>query len=106
MAALKTEVLHPEYGCSPLVRYHGIPKRFVAGEVVLDDAADACAAGVKVVLEGEGVRAETTSDVFGQFEFEGLARNAAYRITVSHDGYVPQRSTSRRRPTSTSVRSS
>ncbi len=92
VAALKTEALHPEYGCSPLVRYHGIPKRFVAGEVVLDDAADACAAGIKVVLEGEGVRAETTSDVFGQFEFEGLARNAAYRITVSHDGYVPQRS--------------
>ena len=90
LAALETEALHPEYGCSPLVRYHGIPKRFVAGEVVLDDAADACAEGVKVVLEGEGVRDETTSDVFGQFEFEGLAQKAAYRVSVEHPGYAPR----------------
>jgi Fe-S-cluster-containing dehydrogenase component len=89
-AALETEALHPEYGTSPLVLYHGIPKRFVAGEVVLDDAADACAAGVKVVLEGEGVRAETRSDAFGQFEFEGLAQKASYRISVEHPGYVSQ----------------
>lgn len=90
LAALETEVLHPEYRCSPLVRYHGIPKRFVAGEVVLDDAADACAEGVKVVLEGEGVRDETTSDVFGQFEFEGLAQKASYRVSVEHPGYAPR----------------
>jgi Fe-S-cluster-containing dehydrogenase component len=89
VAALETEVLHPEYGCSPLLVYHGIPRRFVAGEVVLDDADDACAKGVEVALEGEGVRAETTSDVFGQFEFEGLAKNAAYHITITHPGYAP-----------------
>ena len=90
VAALETEALHPEHGCSPLVRYHGIPRRFVAGEVVLDDAADACAAGVKVVLEGEGVRAETVSDAFGQFDFEGLGPKASYRISVEHPGYVTQ----------------
>jgi len=88
VAALETEVLHPEYGCSPLVRYHGIPRRFVAGEVVLDDVADVCARGVKVVLEGEGVRDETTSDVFGQFEFEGLVHRGSYTISVEHPGYV------------------
>lgn len=90
VAALDTEALHPEFGCSPLVRYRGIPKRFVAGEVVLADAADACAQGVKVVLEGEGVRRETSSGTFGDFEFEGLASNVAYRITVSHAGYAPR----------------
>jgi Fe-S-cluster-containing dehydrogenase component len=90
VAALETEVLHPEYGCSPLVRYNGIPRRFVAGEVVLDDAADVCAAGVKILLEGEGVHGETTSDVFGQFEFEGLAHRGSYTISVEHPGYVPQ----------------
>ena len=71
VAALETEALHPEFGCSPLVRYHGVPKRFVAGEVVLDDADDVCAAGVKVVLEGDGVRAETTSDAFGAVRVRG-----------------------------------
>ena len=89
VAALATEVLHPEYGCSPLVLYHGIPKRFVAGEVLLGDADDVCAKGVRVSLDGEGVRAETTSDVFGLFEFEGLAQSAVYRITVTHPGYGP-----------------
>lgn len=89
VAALETEVLHPEYECAPLVLYHGVPKRFVAGEVVLD-GADACARGVKVVLEGAGVRAETASDVFGLFEFEGLAKNAAYRVTVAHEGFRTQ----------------
>jgi Fe-S-cluster-containing dehydrogenase component len=90
VATLETEVLHPEYGCSPLVRYNGIPGRFVAGEVVLDDAADVCACGIKVVLEGEGVRDETISDVFGQFEFEGLVHRGTYTISVGHAGYVPQ----------------
>ncbi len=89
-SALETEQLHPEYGCSPLVLYHGIPKRFVAGEVVLDDADDACAAGVQVALEGDGLRAVTRSDAFGQFEFEGLAQKASYRISVDHPGYVSQ----------------
>jgi len=88
--ALETEQLHPEYGCAPLVLYHGIPKRFVAGEVVLDDAGDACAAGVRVALEGDGARFETTSDAFGQFEFEGLAQKARYRVSVEHPGYVSQ----------------
>jgi Fe-S-cluster-containing dehydrogenase component len=90
-AALETEALHPEYGCSPRVLYYGIPKRFVAGDVVLEDAADACAAGVTVALEGEGVRVETTSDVFGQFQFEGLERNGTYTLTLTRDGYATRR---------------
>jgi Fe-S-cluster-containing dehydrogenase component len=90
VAALETEALHPEYETRPLIRYFGLPRRFVAGEVVLDDADDACAQGVTVVLEGEGVRAETASDAFGQFEFEGLAPRGSYHITVRHPGYASQ----------------
>jgi Fe-S-cluster-containing dehydrogenase component len=86
--ALATEVLHPEYATSPLVTYVGLPKRMIAGEVVLEGADDACAAGVTVTLEGEGTRRETASSAFGDFAFEGLAKNAAYRVTVAHEGYV------------------
>jgi Fe-S-cluster-containing dehydrogenase component len=89
-AELGTEVLHPEYEAKPLIRYFGLPTRFVAGEVVLDDADDACAEGVKVVLEGEGVRRETASDAFGEFEFEGLAQRGCYRVLVQHPGYAAQ----------------
>jgi Fe-S-cluster-containing dehydrogenase component len=89
-AELETEALHPEYETRPLVRYYGLPRRFVAGEVVLDDADDACAAGVELLLEGEGLRAATVSDAFGQFAFDGLAAHRSYRISVSHPGYAPR----------------
>jgi Fe-S-cluster-containing dehydrogenase component len=89
-ATLPIEAFHPEFETAPLVRYVGIPKRLVTGEVVLEGKEDACAEGVRVTLEGEGARLETASGTFGDFEFEGLAKNAAYRITVSHAGYAPQ----------------
>jgi Fe-S-cluster-containing dehydrogenase component len=88
-AALPTEVLHPEYSTSPRVLYVGLPKRMVAGEVVLA-GKDSCAAGVKVRLEGEGVLLETASDAFGEFEFQGLRKGGRYRITVDHEGYQPR----------------
>lgn len=88
-AALPTEALHAEYDTAPLVRYVGIPRRFVAGEVVLA-GTDACTEGVRVALEGEEMRMETVSDAFGEFEFEGLANGGTYRVTVAHDGYAPR----------------
>jgi Fe-S-cluster-containing dehydrogenase component len=89
-ASLPVEAYHPEYETAPLVRYVGLPKRMVTGEVVLEGADDVCAQGVKVALEGDGVRLETRSTVFGDFEFDGLAADRAYRVTVAHDGYAPR----------------
>lgn len=89
-ASRKIEAFHPEYGTNPTVRYIDLPKRFVAGEVVLKDKQQECARGVRVVLEGEGLRLETETDAFGDFEFDGLARNASYRVAVEHGGYSPQ----------------
>lgn len=86
-AQLKTETLHPEFQAAPTVQYVGIPKRFVAGEVVLEDKQGECAQGVSVTLEGDGAKMQTATDVFGDFEFEGLDKNTAYRITVSQAGY-------------------
>ena len=89
-ASLPVEAYHPEYETAPLVRYVGIPKRMVTGEIVLEGAGDVCAHGVKVTLEGDGVRLETRSTVFGDFELDGLAAGRAFRLTVTHDGYAPR----------------
>jgi len=87
-AALKPEVYHPEYGLKPLVKYIGIPKRFVAGEVVRRDDPGECAEGVKVTLEGGGLTLETRTDSYGDFEFDGLEKNTDYRVGVELDGYA------------------
>lgn len=83
------EAFHPEFGTRPLVCYHGLPGRMVAGEVVLD-GADACAEGVKVTLEGGGEKCETATGIFGDFAFEKLPQGVAYQVTVAHEGYAPR----------------
>jgi Fe-S-cluster-containing dehydrogenase component len=88
VAAADTEVFHPEYNTNPLVTYSGIPKRFITGEVVLKDKMDECAQGVKIVLEGNGQKLETASDVYGDFEFEGLPKNCTYQVTIEAKGYA------------------
>jgi Fe-S-cluster-containing dehydrogenase component len=87
-AEAKTEALHPEYRTQPLVNYIGLPKRFVAGEVVLKDKPDECAQGVAVTLSGGGVTLETQTDIYGDFEFEGLEKNQNYRVSVAAEGYA------------------
>jgi Fe-S-cluster-containing dehydrogenase component len=87
-ATLKTETLHPEYDASPTVKYVGIPKRFIVGEVVRRDMPGECAEGVAVTLKGDGFSLETRSDSYGDFEFDGLERNTDYRVCVDHKGYA------------------
>lgn len=87
-ATLPIEDLHPEYATKPLIKYVGIPKRFVAGEVVFQDKAGDCASGVQVRLAGGGLELSTTTDLFGDFEFEGLAKNECYKLTLTAAGYT------------------
>jgi Fe-S-cluster-containing dehydrogenase component len=83
----RAEPLHPEYGTSPLVEYCGLPKRFIAGEIVLADDAEQPAHGVTVTLRhGKEVSALTT-DRFGDFEFDGLPPDREYALSISHPGY-------------------
>ena len=89
LAAGAVEVPHPEYRLNEKVRYIGLPKNFVAGAVVFADT-DQCGAGAAVTLEGDGMKVTTTADAFGDFEFEGLPDNVAYKVTVSAPGYKPQ----------------
>jgi hypothetical protein len=85
-----TEEMRPEFNADPLVKYVGLPKRFVAGEVVFQDNQGECAQGVIVSLSGDGVDLETKTDLFGDFEFEGLARNEIYRMRIDAQGYITQ----------------
>ncbi len=87
-AALSPEVYHPEYGTSPTVKYFGLPKKFVVGEVVRRDFPGECAEGVKITLEGGGQTIESRSDSYGDFEFEGLEKNTDYRVGIDLDGYA------------------
>jgi Fe-S-cluster-containing dehydrogenase component len=82
------EEMRPEFRTEPLVKYIGLPKRFVAGEVVLADNTGECAQGVMVSITGDGVDMETQTDLFGDFEFEGLEQNKTYCISFQTDGYA------------------
>jgi len=84
----KLEVLHSEYGLMPNVKYIGIPRRFVAGEVVFRDKKDECAVGVKVTLSSKGKADKVTkTDNYGDFEFEGLDVDKDYTVLIEHSGY-------------------
>lgn len=87
-AALEFEDFHPEYGTEPSVKYTGLPKRFITGEVVFKDKQGECAQGVNITLESDGVKLETTTDTFGDFEFEGLEKNRSFRLFVNQSGYA------------------
>jgi Fe-S-cluster-containing dehydrogenase component len=84
----KLEVLHPEYGLITNVKYIGIPKRFIAGEVVFRDKKDECAVGVKVTLSSKGKAEKVTkTDNYGEFEFEGLEADKDYTVAIEHNGH-------------------
>jgi Fe-S-cluster-containing dehydrogenase component len=84
----KVELLHPEYGKKEKVSYIGLPKRFIAGAVVLGDT-DECGEGAKITLQGKGEKNTLKADNYGDFEFEGLSEDKVYRVTVEEAGYKP-----------------
>ena len=88
--AIKAAVAkHPEYKLGEKVKYIGLPKNFVAGSVVFGDK-DECAKGVTVTLTGEDSTKTIETDAFGDFEFEGLPDDKAYKVTVAAPGYRTQ----------------
>jgi Fe-S-cluster-containing dehydrogenase component len=88
----RLEVLHPEYGLTPNVQYIGIPKRFIAGEVVFRDRKDECAVGAKVTLSGKGNADRVTkTDNYGEFEFEELDADKDYTVSIEHSGYAAKK---------------
>jgi Fe-S-cluster-containing dehydrogenase component len=81
-----TEIMHPEYGLKEKVAYINLPKKFVAGTVIYGDI-DEVATGIEVVLSGETGNITTTTNGFGDFEFDRLPDNTTYTVRVAVPGY-------------------
>jgi Fe-S-cluster-containing dehydrogenase component len=88
----KLEVLHPEYELKPSVQYIGLPKRFIAGEVIFKDKKGECAEGVTVTLKSKGKEDKVIkTDNYGDFEFEGLEADREYTVLLEHQGYTAKK---------------
>ncbi|GAF75813.1 unnamed protein product, partial [marine sediment metagenome] len=85
-----TGEFHPEYGLKPNVRYMDLPKRFIAGEILLKDRQDQCVEGVNVILKDGTKEQVCNTDGFGDFEFDGLDSNKSYSIVIEYKGYRPR----------------
>ena len=88
LASGRTEVLNPEHKAKPRVYYMDLPKLFIAGSVVYGDV-DECAEGVMVTLidKSTGKSAETSTNNFGDFEFDGLGAGK-YSVKFECKGYA------------------
>ena len=89
-AAENLEELHPEYGLKPKVKYIGLPKRFIAGSVVLGDKNDEWAENVDVTLTNNTDMRTVKTDSYGDFEFEGLKPDQEYSLKIEYQGYAPE----------------
>jgi Fe-S-cluster-containing dehydrogenase component len=91
------EVLHPEYQTRPRVYYKNLDrffKAFVGGTLAGDiGGVTECVAGARVLLQHDGrTLAETRSDAYGDFKFQGLEENSgAYRIEVADERFDAKR---------------
>jgi Fe-S-cluster-containing dehydrogenase component len=91
------EVLNPEFGTRPRVHYrnlHRVRSAFVGGTVAGAVAGVAeCIAGARVTLRKDAaVVHRTVTDTFGDFRFDGLARESgAYEIEVQAEAFKPAR---------------
>ena len=51
------------------------------------DVAKLVASGIEVAISGEGVSKTTKTNGFGDFEFDDLADNTLYTLTIAVPGY-------------------
>jgi Fe-S-cluster-containing dehydrogenase component len=85
----KGEALHPEFKLKPTVSYIGLPKKLVAGEVVLAGDPEECLKDVTVTLTGQAGKLSTVTDAFGDFEFDGLESDTDYILNIEESGFIP-----------------
>jgi Fe-S-cluster-containing dehydrogenase component len=95
--AERVESYKPEYGTKPLVKYIGLPRPFIAGEVLLAGKEDECARGAKVTLQSKADKKilVTDTDFLGDFEFKGLVKDAEYLLRAEYEGYLAKEITVR-----------
>jgi len=86
-AARELERLPSALDTAPAVVYAGLPTPFIAGEIAFSDRLGEPAAGVAIKLQSGSRTLESTTDNFGDFEFEQLQADADYVLTIAHPGY-------------------
>jgi len=86
----KIESLRAELGTKPRVQYIGLPKPFIAGEILLEGKDGECPKGVKVTLtaKNDAKTVTTQTDFLGDFEFKGLVAGAEYTLRAECEGYL------------------
>lgn len=87
--------LRPELGTKPRVLYKGLERietNFVAGSIEIErDGIVDCLEGAKIELSRDGVVAATaTTDDFGDFKIDGLARGGEAKLRISAPGCKTQ----------------
>ena len=87
MAEPAIEELRPDLNNRTLVRYVGLPKRYVCGEIVLADKSLEPIAGVTVTLRCGTEVLSTVTDSYGDFEFRTVRPGEQYVLLVNHPGY-------------------
>lgn len=84
------EELRPEWENKTLARYIGLPKRYIAGEIVFSDKLEEPADGVTLTLRRGTEVLTAATDSHGEFEFRQALSGDPYTLYVSHPGYVPR----------------
>ena len=88
----KLQPLHPEYGTRPSVYYANLQRFdrcFIAGSIAIEkDLIIDCAPGASVFLYQDGQKlAETATDAFGDFKFDGLEPNSeTFKVSIECNG--------------------
>jgi Fe-S-cluster-containing dehydrogenase component len=91
LKSAKAEVFHPEWNTKPGVYYTDLYKmtgHFIAGAVIFGDT-DECADGVSVTLTTNGKSVKTTTNSYGNFEFDGLG-TGKHTVKLVCAGYAPK----------------
>jgi Fe-S-cluster-containing dehydrogenase component len=91
LKSARAEVFHPEWQAQPNVYYldlHRMTRYFIAGAVIFGDT-DECAEGVTANLNTNGKSVKTTTNNYGNFEFDGLDAGR-YSVNLEYAGYDPK----------------
>jgi tetrathionate reductase subunit B len=84
------EILHPEFQARPRVHWHGLPRPWIAGQLVQKDADEVLAGATVTVhdLFTDQVRV-AVSDAFGTFWVRDLEEGHRYQVTITMPGFAP-----------------
>ena len=88
VASGKVESIHPEFNLEDKVLYIGLPKRFIAGTVVLEDKDDEYAENANITVTDKDGKRSASANNFGDFELEGIDADKIYTIDIEYPGYI------------------